>query len=489
MTDLGQSTATDLAAAIRDKRLGSRELLDHFVETIERRNPAVNAVVTLDVDRARAAAGAADEAVARGDELGPLHGLPVTIKDALETAGIRSTGGATQLADHVPATDADAVARVKAAGAIVFAKTNVPPWSGDNQTFNELFGATRNPWDLTRSPGGSSGGPAVSVACGFTAFEIGTDIGGSIRMPAHYTGICGHKPSFGIVGSRGYLDHEGGGLTEADVNVVGPLARSVGDLELLLDVMSGPDRHRAPAWRLELPPSRVPGGGPGGLRVGVWWDEPACPLDGEVAALLAAAADLLAGEGAALDDTSRPVGFVESVDLFFTLISAAISPSMTPEMWEGARGVEAMFPEAASPDPDEHPMLRMARSVAIRHRDWLAVDAARELLRRRWAAWFEDHDVLLCPVTPTAALPLSDVDSVTRTMTVNGATRPNMDNMMWPGAIGVVYLPSTVVPVGRTAAGLPVGVQIVGPFLGDRTTLAVAARLAELTGGYVPPPA
>src|SRR6185503_14400515 len=259
------ATALNLAAAIAKGELASRDLLEEYATRIERLNPAVNAVVTLSLDRARIEADAADAAVARGDTLGPLHGLPITIKDAISTDGIRSTGGAVELRDHVPDADAEAVARLRAAGAIVFGKTNVPRWSGDVQTFNNLFGTTNNPWSLDRIPGGSSGGPAAAVACGFTVFELGTDIGGSVRIPAHCCGTFGLKPSFGVVPQRGYLDHVGGGTTDADINVFGPIARSARDLDLLLDVLAGPVDEDATAWRLELPPARFDSAA--GLRV------------------------------------------------------------------------------------------------------------------------------------------------------------------------------------------------------------------------------
>jgi amidase len=477
VTELWQQGAGELAKAIRAKDVSSRELLDLYLTRIDAANPRLNAVVTLDPERAHRAASAADEAVARGDDLGPLHGLPITVKDALETEGMRSTGGATELRDHVPTEDAPAVARVKAAGAIVFGKTNVPKWSGDSQTHNELFGITRNPWDDSRSPGGSSGGPAVSVACGFSAFEIGTDIGGSIRMPAHFTGICGHKPSFGIVPSRGYLDCAGGGSTEADINVVGPLARRVADLDLLLGVLAGADQHRAAGWRLELPPARSE------RRLGLWLDDEGCPVDAEVATVLEAAARLLEADGATIDEGSRPVDFQESMSAFHALLASAISPGLSDDIWDLARRVDAL-PVTEGEDP----LLEMGRGTVMRHRDWIHFDERRERLRRQWSTWFADHDALLCPVVPVAAQPLSDEDLLSRTMTVNGLTRPANDLIQWPGLIGVAYLPSTVVPVGRTASGLPVGIQVVGPFLGDRTSLSVARRLEELTGGYQPPP-
>jgi amidase len=474
LTEFWSRSAGDLAEAIRAKEIGSRELLEEYLGRIDRLDPRLNAVVTLDDERAREVAIEADEAVARGGELSPLHGLPITVKDALETAGIRSTGGATELRDHVPSADAPAVARVKAAGAIVFGKTNVPKWSGDSQTHNELFGATRNPWDESRSPGGSSGGPAVSVACGFSAFEIGTDIGGSIRMPAHVTGICGHKPTFGIVPSRGYLDHLGGGLTEADINVLGPLARSVDDLSLLLGVLTS---RVSPGWRLDLPPPRKKS------RLGIWLDDPGCSVDKEVLGILENAVSKLEADGARIDTDSRPVDFAESTRIFMTLLSSAISPGLPDELFDMAKTLEAIPREA-----EEDPLIGMGRGVAQRHRDWIVLDERRELLRRKWATWFEDHDVLLCPVTPIAAQPLSDVDVMTRKMTVNGVERPANDLILWPGLIGVAYLPSTVVPVGFTSTGLPVGIQVVGPHLGDLTALSIAKRLEGLTGGYAPPP-
>ncbi len=475
MSELWQKAAGELAGAIRAKSISSTELLEIELTRIERYDPDLNAVVTMDVDGARRAARAADDAVVRGEVLGPLHGLPITVKDALETAGMRSTGGATELRHHVPSRDAPAVGRLKEAGAIVFAKTNVPKWSGDSQTHNELFGVTRNPWDLSRSPGGSSGGPAVSVACGFTPFEIGTDIGGSIRMPAHFTGVCGHKPSFGIVPSRGYLDHVGGGLTEADINVLGPLARCVADLELVLDVLVGASGARADGWRLDLPPARP------STRVGAWLDDPGCRVDAEVLAIMQGVVEQLETDGVEIDTTTRPVDFEESMRVFRALIASAVSPGLADDVFEAARSLEAI-----APADNEDPLLEMGRATIMRHRDWILMDERRERLRRQWASWFTHFDALLCPVGPVAAQLVSDADLMSRTMVVNGTTRPENELIFWPGLIGVAYLPSTVVPVGFTSAGLPVGMQVVGPFLGDRGALRLARRLEEIGGGYRP---
>ena len=250
MSDMIEPTAplTTLIAALETGEASACELLDMHLERIDRLDGPVNSVVTLEPERARAGAAAIDEARAAGRDVGPLAGVPVTIKDAIATAGVRSTGGATELRDFVPEVDATVVDTVRRAGAIVFGKTNVPRWSGDYQTYNEIFGTTNNPWDPTRTPGGSSGGPAAAVAMGFTGFEIGTDIGGSIRVPSSFCGVYGHKPSFGAIPTYGYLDHPTFHRNVADVNVFGPIARSIDDLELLVDLLTGPNPDDAVAW-------------------------------------------------------------------------------------------------------------------------------------------------------------------------------------------------------------------------------------------------
>jgi amidase len=460
LDDLGLEPAVTLAAAIRARSISSRELLELYLRRLERLNAALNAVVTLDVDRATDAARAADDKTASGAEVGPLHGLPITIKDAIETAGIRSTGGAPELLEYVPATDAPAVARLKAAGAIVYGKTNVPRWSGDIQTYNDVFGVTNNPWDHTRTPGGSSGGPAAAVSAGLTSFELGTDIGGSVRIPANYCGIFGHKPSFGIVSQRGYLDRVGGGTIDSDINVFGPLARSAEDLDVLLGVLAGPNVEDAVGWQLHLPEPRHRD--LAAYRVGIWLDDPDAEVESEVTDVLATAADALSEAGAHVEAARPAVEMGHAKQLFNDLILPAISVSLDSDIGEALSGS---------------------------HLAWLHHHQARARMRQAWAEWFTRFDVLLCPVMPMAAFPHDHHGTSIgdRFVTINGQPRNQADTLAWTGLIGVVYLPSTVVPVGRTSGGLPVGIQVVGPYLEDRTTLFVAARLAELTGGYEPP--
>ncbi len=457
-------SASELAAGIRAKEWSSRELLELYLDRIDRLNGPVNAVVTLDADRARVAADAADAALARGDAVGPLHGLPVTIKDAIETEGIRSTGGARELIDHVPTVDAPAVARLKDAGAIVFGKTNLPRWSADFQTYNDLFGATSNPWDLGRTTGGSSGGAAAAVAAGFTSFELGTDIGGSVRIPSHCCGTFALKPSFGVVPQRGYLSHVGGGTTDVDINVFGPITRSADDLDLLLGVLAGPEPERADAWRVDLPASDARD--LSDLRIGTWLDDPASPIESEYEGILRAAAEQLDGAGARVDDDRPPVDFAQQRDLFVRMIVPAMAPSLAHDQTD----VQA---DASSGS----------------HLAWLRAEEERAVLRRTWAEWFAGHDLLLLPVMTVAAFPHDhDPDMWGRTIEIDGDQRSLVSTIDWLGLIGIVGLPSAVVPIGRTAAGLPVGMQIVAPYLHDRRAVRAAQLVAAVLGGYEVPP-
>ena len=457
--DITLWSTTRQAAAIRAGEVGCRALLEQVIARIERIDPTLNAVVTRDFERAREAADAADAALARGDAVGPLHGVPITIKDALETAGLRSTGGAVELRDNVPAHDAPAVRAVRDAGAIVIGKTNLPRWSGDAQSFNAMFGTTCNPWDATRVPGGSSGGAAAAVATGMTSFEIGTDIGGSIRIPSAYCGVFGHKPSFGIVPSTGYLDHEQGGTTEADINVLGPIARSAEDLELLLGLLLRRDGALVP--QLLPPPEDVRT-----LRVAAWLDDPFCPVDTESLAVLEAAATALAASGVSVDRLARPdIDPAQASGLGMFLVTSAMLQS-APEETARVGGTTS----------------------ATTHRAWLDAHRAREAIRARWAAFFTHYDAVLMPVAFVPAFAhAQDGDFGSRTLPCNGRVRPYADLVRWTILTGMAYLPATVPPIGRTAANLPVGMQVVGPWGGDWRTLRLAAHIAQLTGGYVPP--
>jgi amidase len=475
-------TATELAAAIRSKEISSTELVESYLDRIDALNPGLGAVVTMAAESARAQAREADRCLAQGEDLGPLHGLPVTVKDSLETAGMRTTCGARELADYVPDNDAVAVGRLRRAGAIVVGKTNLPAWASDCQSYNELFGTTNNPWDASRTPGGSSGGAAAAVAAGLGALELGSDLGGSLRIPAAWCGVYALKPSYGVIPSRGHIPPPPGTLAEVDIGVLGPLARSAADLDLCLTVLAGPDLVEAAGWRLELPAS--PARDLRAWRVAVWPDEPGWPVDRGVAERLKATADALTAAGMHVEE-SRPVNLDESLDVAQRLIQGQVA-GFLPEP-----DFAALTARAASLDPhDQSPPARFARNITQSARQLALARQQQRALRASWARFFSRYDVLLCPAMRTTAIPHDhnpDVDA--RIITVNGKPVAYADQFAWVQAIGVAYLPAVAAPAGTAADGLPVGIQIVGPYLHDRTVTAFAQTLAGLVGGFTPPPA
>ena len=472
MSELAYTSARDLAARIRTKQISSREALEYLLARVEKLDGPINAVVTIDAERARAEADAADRALARADDLGPLHGVPMTVKDSFMTRGMRTTSGAPDYESFVPTEDAWPVARLREAGAVIYGKTNLPIYAGDMQSYNSVFGTTNNPFDVSRTPGGSSGGASAALAAGFTPLEIGSDIGGSIRLPAHMAGVVGHKPSFGIVPAHGQIPGPPGTLTLADLAVVGPMAREVGDLELALEVTAGPNRWDHPAWRLELPPPRRVDVRE--YRIAAWLDDERSPVERESRALLEAAAGALADAGARVDADARPGFSLEkAASTFGALLLAALS---------GGQPREEI--EAYAADTTDSGVGREKRARALRHREWLSQNERRLQMRKRFEEFFLDWDVALLPVMPCPAFPHDHSEpQAARKVLVGGEERSYGEVGAWMAPAGACYLPATVVPVGLTGAGLPVGVQIVGPFLHDRTTLHLGQILMELLGG------
>jgi amidase len=485
--DIATATATELTQAIRDRKISSRELLEGVLTRADSVNPALNAIVAWDIDRARTAAAAADQATAAapatGESLGPLHGLPMTVKDTFETEGVVTTSGAPELAKYVPQSDAVAVARLKAAGAIIFGKTNTPLYAGDWQTYNEVYGRTSNPWDPSRTTGGSSGGAAAAIASGLSPLEFGSDIGGSIRIPAHYNGVFGLKPSWGIVPLRGHIPGPPGTLTELDVAVVGPLARGIPDLRLALDVTAGPLPHVAAGWQLKLDP------GPGidevtGLRVAVVFGEGSdvLPISGEVSACLGAFAGRLADAGAQVAAVPLPVPLADGAAVWRDLVSPIIGAGLPGAVYAELAGLENV--------PGDDPDVLIGRAMTSRYREWAIASERRERQRAAWAALFEQYDVVLAPVMPTVAFPHdTDRPLAERFIDVDGVGVPHFAAAAWVGAIGSVLLPVVTLPVGPGSSGLPVGVQAVGPFLSDLRLLRIAELMASAAGVvFVPPP-
>lgn len=437
---------------IRDGAISSRELLAAFENRYERLNPIINAVATADFESAHAAAAAADNCRASSRApLGVLHGLPVTIKDALAVAGMRSTSGAPELGDYVPANDAAAVSALRRAGAIIFAKTNTPAWAGDIQTHNTLFGTTNNPWNTGRTAGGSSGGSAAAVSAGLTALDIGTDLGGSIRIPSGFCGIFGLKPTFGAVAQDGYLDcseRRSGYAVEVDMNSVGPLARSASDLHLVMTVLA--------TTFAKLSPVQVES-----VRIGVCVDDAYCQVVDGVASTILAAARSLDSNRIAVQECSLPVSMADVGRLCNALTLSAVSASV--------------------PYP-------VGSRIGGTHRDWLQNNDERSRLRTTWSHWFTSFDALVCPIMSGVAFSHSvDTSLGELTLMVDDHEIPATRGLAWCQLASLSYLPSVAVPVGLLD-GMPVGAQIICPYGGDSMCLWIARKFEEAGFVFINPP-
>jgi amidase len=479
--DVPFQSAKSLASLIRRRKVGCLELLDLYIARMERHNPRLNAIITTDLEAARKRARAADAALRKGADWGPLHGVPMTIKESYDVTGMPTTWGVPALKANFPPRNALTVDRLLAAGVVLFGKTNVPIHLADWQSYNEIYGTTNNPWDVTRTPGGSSGGSAAALAAGLTGMDAGSDIGSSIRNPAHYCGVFGHKPTFGVVPPRGQAMP--GRVAQTDISVVGPMGRSADDLALGLAAMAGADEIDGEGWRLELPAPRRRA--LRDFRVAVMLTDPVSEVDVEVQDRIQAVADFLSRRRAKVSDRARPdVNTAEAQRVYVQLLRSATSGRLSAA--EFRADAEAA---AALPPDDERYYARMVRANTMSHRDWLAANEARHQMRWKWAEFFREWDVLLCPPAATAAFPHDHVgERYERTIVVNGRRVPTTDQLFWAGHSGMVYLPATVAPAGFTPGGLPVGVQIVGPQYGDRTTIELARLLEREFQAFVPPP-
>lgn len=482
MADLAFQPLTVLARMIQAGEVGSEELLDHYIARIDAHNGALNAIVASALDKAREAAKRADDDRAGGRIHGPLHGVPMTVKDAYEVEGLPSTGGVPELKDYVPAQDAVAVERLRRAGAIIIGKTNVPPYSGDWQSYNDVYGRTSNPWNLERTPGGSSGGAAAAISAGLIAGDIGSDIGGSIRLPAHFCGLFGHKSTWGVISTRGHIPPAPRAYSEADLAVSGPLGRSTSDLDMLFALLSGDpaDAHHPHA---PLRPART--ADIKQLRVAVWAEEPDASIDTEVAAAVRMAGEALAGAGARVDWAARPdFAFADCLADYVMALSAIILADFPPKVLDQMRELAAR----ADKDDRSYQVLQ-ARGATMTYAQLLKLEARRRRIKDAWDRFFEDFDVVLCPPVSVPAIAHdTDRSPPDRRITVNGKEAPYLDLLHWASLATLAHLPASVAPVKRTDDGLPVGVQIIGNVFEDRTTLKVAAFLEDLLGGFVPPP-
>ncbi|MET7998706.1 amidase [Amycolatopsis sp. NPDC005232] len=477
-------SAEQLATALRAGEVTSVELTDETISRIERDDPAINAICVPDFDRARATAHRADQARARGEDR-PLLGIPVTVKESYDIAGLPTTWGLPPHRDHVPAEDAVQVSRLKAAGAVVLGKTNVPLGLQDIQSFNEIYGTSNNPWDHDRTPGGSSGGSAAALASGFGALSIGSDLAGSLRTPAHFCGIYAHKPTLGLAATRGGMVAPPAPPLPVDLDlaVVGPMARTARDLALLLDVMAGPDPLTlGKAHHVTLPPARHEK--LSDFRVLVLDDHPLIPIGSAVRAGVNRVADALVDGGARVHRHSPLLpDLAEGATLYMQLL---ISGSVARFPLDGYEQLQA---RAAGLSPDDRSLdaVRL-RAMVFSHRDWLEANYRRELHRHAWRQLFAEFDAVVCPITPTPAFPHDhDPNPLERRLDIDGVGYPYFDQLVWAGLATMPGLPATAIPAGRSPEGLPVGVQLIGPMFEDRTPLRLADLLEREIGGFQAP--
>jgi amidase len=480
-TDLDFASATDAARLIRQRKVSSRELTARMLERITRFNPTLNAVVNVLNDQSLAEARRSDAAQAHGEPLGPLHGVPILVKDAFEIANVPTTGGIPQLAQYRPTTDSEVVRRLRAAGAVILGNTNVPFVLNDWQSYNSIYGTTNNPWDLTRTPGGSSGGSTAALAAGLGYLSPGSDRSGSLRVPADFCGVYAHKPSLNVVPLRGWFPSPPGGPPQLPetLSVAGPIARGAKDLLLAMQIMGGPDSAEALAYRWSMPAPRRQR--LWDYRVGFVLDDDNCPVDmpvrkrlqATVAALEAAGVQVREGWPKGIDPKAQ---YQEYLYLLFS--SLGMPPGAKLEALQGlaAKADGSVGSIMAQANLDPHGLyLDHAR---------LQVDA-----RLAWQAAFGEIDVFLMPTSFVAAFPHDHSEpQVSRRLMTSGGPRPYLDLMFWNAFATLAGLPSTAAPVGLTEQGLPVGIQIVGPYLEDATPIDFADRMAMSIGGFVPPP-
>jgi len=467
-----------MAHALASGEISARDCLEMYLDRVAGVGRSLNAVVVLDAERARARADAADAAQRAGRSLGPLHGLPMTVKDSFDVAGLASTFGYPDRAGHVADGDALAVQRLIGAGANIFGKTNVPKDLADWQSFNAVYGETLNPWNTDCSPGGSSGGAAAALAAGLTGLEIGSDIGGSIRIPAHFCGVYGHKPTYGVVPMRGHAMRAD--TAPSDISVAGPLARSAQDLALAMDLLAGPDPELHGAWSLAMP--RDPRTHLKDFRFAVIADDVLFPVDGSISGAIRALADDLRRAGARVDEVPSPIGSWEGYELFLALLRGATSARLTDAAFEQ---LAAKAGEQAARDYET----LMRRGLTQSHRDWLTANNRREDVRRRWRAFFGNYDAVISPVASTPAFArMAGVPKPEQRFMINGAPRPAADTYYWLSIASLPYLPATTIPLGVNAAGLPVGAEVVGPEFGDFRCIQIAHLIEQAFGGCSPPP-
>ncbi len=469
-------SARTLLDRVASGELSAVDLLEEHIARHEAVDPVINAVVRTDLAAARARARELDRLMKAGIPSGPLHGLPITIKDTFDVEGMPATAGAPEYAKRPAKTpDAEAVQRLRAAGAVIWGKTNTPYLAGDNQTFNQVHGRTSNPWDISRTPGGSSGGAAAALATGITPLELGSDIGGSLRLPAHFCGVAALKPTFGRTPILGHVPPAPGSLAIRDLNVAGPMARNVGDLRLMFSVLTG---DVAPAPRRPGLKAR---------RIGVWAEDKAFPVSAECLAAVETAAEAAAQAGAQVIVAKPEIEGGALMDLYLQLLLPILASDMPSPLVKAMEVGRPLARVLARGEPFSFG--KWALYSAATHHDWLKADEARRRLKRSVSEFFSRWHAIITPVAPSTAFEHVETgDAVTRLLTVDGKPTPYHAFHSWIALATVCHLPSVVIPVPRGPGELPAGVQIIGPEGGDLDVLAIAEALEAEMGGFQRPP-
>ena len=486
--DLHYRPAHELVEELRNGTLTSEAVTQHFLDQIRRHNDRINAVVTLDEQQALTQARAADEERAAGATLGPLHGLPLTLKDTWEVAGMTCTAGAPALRNHQPQQHADVVQRLEDAGAIIIGKTNVPIYATDLQSYNKLFGVSNNPYHTDHTPGGSSGGAAAALAAGMTPLEVGSDLAGSIRTPAHFCGVFGHKPSRALVSFRGHIPGPPGTQSRPDLAEGGPLARNAKDLQLLLEVIAGPTPLDSRSWTINMEPAAL--SSLDQARVGLWLEDPLCPIEQELTDGYRTLGRELEQRGALVAQARHPLLDLEHIlPPYFNLLGSLLSTSLKPAQRRQMLWVARLEKWLKLLGPLTAFVGEYGRGVNQPVHQWVAVSETREKMRAEIGSLFDEFDVLLTPVTPTTAIRHDHSHPVfKRRIAVAGQPRAYMDQFCWIAFATLLGLPATSVPVGRSKEGLPFNVQVIGAPGKDLTTLRFAELLEqEGLAGFTPP--
>jgi amidase len=477
------ATAREQLTAFREGRVTAAALLEAAVARHEALKGSVNAVAVCDLDRARKDAAACDAARAKGEAIGPLAGLPMTVKECFDMAGSPATAGdPSLLARDRGCADADMVTLLRKAGAIVWGKTNVPFMLADTQCFNSIWGVTNNPYDISRTTGGSSGGSAAALATGITALEVGSDIGGSLRTPAGFCGVTSIKPTWDVLSQRGHVP---GGPGKTDLNVVGPMARNIGDLRLLWRVLSGSvivdgDSANDTGYPGEAALSSY--------RVAVWTEENGWPLSAAVAETIREAGRALEADVSTVSVAKPDIDMALMVDTYFRLLCGIMRYGLPPLLRRVLRAVKGCASLINRRSKVLFSQSRCAAYLASSEEELEDARRIRDRMKERSTAFFEQYDVLLMPVSPSTAFPHAHgKNQFARPYFVDGRRVPYFSWLYWISFATLLHHPAVVIRVGTCSGGLPIGVQIVGRHGSEEKLLDIAQRLETLCGGFAAP--